>query len=131
MFSALKRNMSQTEIGSLKILVGAAKGLRKVHWIAWDRMCESKRSGGMRFRNYEDFNQTLLAKQAWRMATSPESLCSRVLRACYFEDGDLLSAKCPKGASYTWKSIVHGREMLKEGLNLAAGGWFKSLCLAR
>jgi hypothetical protein len=26
------------------------------------------------------------------------------------------NAKCPMCASYTWKSILHGRELLKEGL---------------
>jgi ribonuclease HI len=29
---------------------------------------------------------------------------------------DFLNAKCPKRASYTWRSILHGRELLKEGL---------------
>jgi hypothetical protein len=70
----------------------------------------------MGFRNYEDFNQVLLAKQAWRLTTSPYSLCARVLRARYFKDGDFLTASCPKHASYTWKSILHGRELLKEGI---------------
>jgi hypothetical protein len=75
-----------------------------------------KKKGGMGFQNYEDFNQALLAKQAWRMVTAPNSLCARVLRARYFENGDFLSAACPKKASYTWRSILHGRELLKEGL---------------
>jgi hypothetical protein len=79
-------------------------------------MCSSKRSGGMRFRDYVDFNQALLAKQAWRMITNPESLCARVLKARYADNRDLLSAKCPKRSSYTWRSVLHGRDLLKEGL---------------
>jgi hypothetical protein len=39
-----------------------------------------------------------------------------VLRARYFRDGQFLTASCPKAASYTWKSILHGRELLREGL---------------
>ena len=38
------------------------------------------------------------------------------MKARYFKDGNLLNAGCPGGASYTWKSIIHGRKLLKEGL---------------
>ena len=95
---------------------GAVDGKRKVPWIAWERMCAAKKSGGMGFRNYEYFNQALLAKQAWKLATEPESLCSRVLKARYYKNGDFLNARCPSGASVTWRSILFGRDLLKSGL---------------
>jgi ribonuclease HI len=95
---------------------GAADGKRKVHWISWDKMCATKRNGGLGFRSYPDFNQALLAKQAWRMVTKPDSLCASVLKARYFPNGNFLSAGCPKNASFTWKSMMHGRELLKAGL---------------
>jgi hypothetical protein len=34
----------------------------------------------------------------------------------YFPNGDFLEGMAPKNASTMWKSIVHGRDMLKEGL---------------
>jgi hypothetical protein len=70
----------------------------------------------MGFRNHHDFNQALLAKQAWRQVTTPNSLCARVLRARYYKNGDFLEASCPKQASFTWRSIIFGRDLLKEGL---------------
>lgn len=45
-----------------------------------------------------------------------ESLCAQVLRGRYFPDGNFLSAGCPKSASRTWKAMLQGRLMLKEGL---------------
>jgi hypothetical protein len=95
---------------------GDAEGKKKVHWIGWDRMCQSKQRGGMGFRNHHDFNQALLAKQAWRLVTSPNSLCARVLKARYYKSGDFMEASCPKSASLTWRSIIFGRDLLKEGL---------------
>jgi hypothetical protein len=50
------------------------------------------------------------------LPSHPESLCARVLRARYADGGDLLDAKCLKKASYTWRSVLHGRDLLKEGL---------------
>uniref|UniRef100_A0A453L8F8 Uncharacterized protein n=1 Tax=Aegilops tauschii subsp. strangulata TaxID=200361 RepID=A0A453L8F8_AEGTS len=87
-----------------------ANGERKVHWISWQKMCAVKRDGGMGFRDQEAFNQALLAKQAWRVLQCPSSLCARVLKARYFSEDTILTATCPATASYTFQSILHGRD---------------------
>lgn len=70
----------------------------------------------MRFRNFEAFNQALLAKQAWRILHVPQSLCARVLQARYFKDGSIMNATCPSGGSFTFRSILFGRDLLREGV---------------
>lgn len=92
---------------SSKFWWGASTGERKVHWIAWDKMYERKANGGMGFRDPEAFNQALLAKQAWRLL--------RVLSARYYSYGNIMNATCPNGASFTYRSIIHGRNLLSEG----------------
>ncbi|XP_050217407.1 uncharacterized protein LOC126668244 [Mercurialis annua] len=39
-----------------------------------------------------------------------------VLKCKYFKNSSFLEAKCPRTASFTWKSIMWGRELLNEGL---------------
>jgi hypothetical protein len=58
----------------------------------------------------------VLAKQAWRLLENPNSLCGRVLKARYFPNNSVLEATPTPGISYTWRSIVKGINLLKEGL---------------
>lgn len=115
-FQLTKKQCKQLSSVSSNFWWGDSEGRKKVHWIGWDRMCKSKQAGGMGFRDYGCFNQAFLAKQGWRLLTDPDSLCSKVLKGRYFRDGEFLDASCPKRASFTWKGIIHGRDLLKEGL---------------
>ena len=71
-----------------------------------------RRFGLQRFRL---FNQVLLARQAWRLLTCPDSLCARLLKAKYYPNVNLLQATLKSGASFTWQSIMKGLETFKLG----------------
>jgi hypothetical protein len=43
-------------------------------------------------------------------------LCGRILKARYFPHGNILQASCPHGASYAWRSITKGIDLMKEGM---------------
>jgi hypothetical protein len=88
---------------------------KRIHWSAWWKMCIPKLKGGMGFRDLQNFNLALLAKQVWRLLCDPDSLCAKVLRAKYFPDGNILHAKPKKGSSFTWQSILAGLECFKKG----------------
>lgn len=95
---------------------GAYRGKRKTHWKAWDHLLQPKAAGGMGFKDFRMFNQALLARQAWRLLVNPESLRARVLKERYYPNGRLEDTVFSTNASQTWQSIVHGLELLKQGL---------------
>lgn len=59
------------------------KEKNKVHLVKWQRLCQSKRDGGLGFRDLCSFNLTLLGKQLWCIIHYPNSLLSRILKAKY------------------------------------------------
>ncbi|KAK3157436.1 hypothetical protein QOZ80_2AG0122210 [Eleusine coracana subsp. coracana] len=58
----------------------------------------------------------MLARQAWRLMLHPETLCGRVLKAKYFRHGRLLGCREVDGMSYSWRSILMGLDLVKEGI---------------
>ena len=95
---------------------GSSADNRRMHWLRWDHLTRPKCSGGMGFRDLNLFNLAMLGKQGWRLITSPESLCARVLKGRYYHDTDFLHATRKKHASHTWRAILAGREVLQQGL---------------
>jgi hypothetical protein len=91
-------------------------GKEKCHWIGWERMSKAKEAGGLGFRDLHIFNLAMLARQCWRFVQCPDSLCATVLKAKYFPHSSILEARAEPGMSYTWRSILRGMEILKEGI---------------
>ncbi|KAL0298304.1 UNVERIFIED_CONTAM: putative mitochondrial protein [Sesamum radiatum] len=96
---------------------------RKVHWLAWDKLCSSKLDGGLGFLNLEAFNLALLAKQLWRLLTWPDCLVSKVLKAKYFPRNHLFDAKVGTRPSYTWRSIIAAREFT---IGMPLANWYRT-----
>ncbi|XP_037496446.1 uncharacterized protein LOC119371064 [Jatropha curcas] len=84
-------------------------------------MCGSKKDGGMGFRDLHCFNMAMLAKQGWRLLTSPNTLFYRVLKSKYFRDGRLLDAQMGQNPSFVWRGIMSSNMVLKHGVRGRVG----------
>ena len=96
-------------------------GKRKMSWVAWHRLTKPKAGGGLGLRGIQLFNQALLAKQAWRILTNPDCLLARVLLGKYCINKSFLEVQLPTVCSHGWRSILHGRELLKGNVGKAIG----------
>ena len=70
----------------------------------------------MGFKEIEKLNDSLLAKQVWRMINNPNSLCHHVFKARFFPNCSILEAKDSSIGSYAWKSILSARDVIRKGM---------------
>ena len=75
----------------------------------------------MGFRDIAMFNDSLLAKQAWRLLKNPESLLYKVFKVRFFPNCTIMEAKHTSGGSHAWNSILHGRDVLLRGYRWRIG----------
>ncbi|XP_035551035.1 uncharacterized protein LOC118349641 [Juglans regia] len=106
------------EISALiaKFWWGSQQNENRIQWKSWAKMGTAKTEGGMGFRELQNFNTALLAKQCWRIMTMPQFVAARVLKDKYFKHSDLLKAKLGWEPSKIWRSLWGSIGLLKEGL---------------
>ncbi|GJR94097.1 reverse transcriptase [Tanacetum coccineum] len=79
-------------------------------------LSQPKQQGGLGFRDFEAFNTALLAKQGWRLLINPEAFWGRILKGIYFPNSNFLVAKKGSHPSLVWSSLLHGRDLLLQGV---------------
>ncbi|XP_062019515.1 uncharacterized protein LOC133736097 [Rosa rugosa] len=94
---------------------GSSSDKRKIHWKKWDDLCHAKEVGGLGFRSLSEFNMSMLAKQAWRVISNPESLVAQLYKARYYPDGNFWNADAHATPSYSWRSLFATREFIQTG----------------
>ena len=75
----------------------------------------------MGFKDLANFNDALLAKQAWRLLHQKNSLFFRVFKARFFPHCSILEAPYSSTRSKPWHSILKGRDLLLKGARWRVG----------
>ena len=68
----------------------------------------------MGFRDIQKFNNTLLAKQVWRLIHQKDILLYKVFSAKYLPHGSIMEAVVPQKCSYAWWGILQAREVIEK-----------------
>jgi hypothetical protein len=63
---------------------------RKIHWSKKSILHTPKFDGGLGFKDLNMFNETMLAKQVWRLNTNPETLLVKCLKSEYYPNSYIL-----------------------------------------
>ncbi|KAM5577920.1 hypothetical protein ABKV19_008311, partial [Rosa sericea] len=74
-----------------------------------------------RTQGWREKTLSMAAKQGWRLIHRPDSLIAQLLKAKYYPNCSFMEAELKKGASYTWRSIMAGREVLRKGVRFQVG----------
>ncbi|XP_042972813.1 uncharacterized protein LOC122304620 [Carya illinoinensis] len=88
---------------------------RGIHWRGWGLMGNNKKEGGMGFRDIDNFNKAMLAKQEWMLQTSVDSLAARIFKEKYYRKGQFVEAKIGYKSSYMWRSLLSTQALVKSG----------------
>ena len=60
-------------------------------------------------------------KKTWRLLHDKNSLFYRVFKVKFFPNNLVMEASSPSSASYAWKSILRGREVIQRGASWRVG----------
>lgn len=88
---------------------------RFIAWNSWDKLCQPISLGGLRFKKAKDFNNAMLAKLDWMVASKRDSICMAVVRAKYKVKHDWLYSDPPKSASPSWRAIEKAKQLIVKG----------------
>ncbi|CAL8098739.1 unnamed protein product [Prunus armeniaca] len=84
---------------------------------------EPKNKGGLGLKSSANLDQALLAKIGWRIHNNDQGLWVKMFEDKYLKGQSILkpSLLCKKDGSSTWKGIMYGAQLLRQGMSWRLG----------
>ncbi|GAU41508.1 hypothetical protein TSUD_302460 [Trifolium subterraneum] len=100
-----------------------------IHLVGWNKIARPKNLGGLGIRPAREANTSLLGKLVWDMVQSSNKLWVNLLSNKYVAGPEILHSNSHSTGSPTWSSIIHAKNVLKDGFSWRAGSgsssfWF-------
>lgn len=80
--------------------------IRKMHLLSQDKICRSRWEEGLGLKNFSMMNQSMLAKQFWRINQNPQPLISKIFKAKYFPHSIIHDCIPKPHHSWFWRGII-------------------------
>ena len=97
------------------------ENVKKMAWVSWDKIATPKSCGGLGMKDFQSFNDAMLAKIGWRLLHNPNSLPGKILKGKYFPECSILQASEASVMSHGWCSVLTGRDLLLKKIGWAIG----------
>jgi hypothetical protein len=100
-----------------------------IHLVGWNKIAHPKNLGGLGIRPAREDNTSLLGKLVSDMVQSSNKLWVNLLSNKYVVGPAILHSNSHSTGSHTWSSIIHAKNVLKDGFTWRAGSgsssfWF-------
>jgi len=96
-------------------------GAKKMAWVSWDEMAQTKTNGGLGFREFECFNDAFPTKLRWRLLNNPTGLLARTLFGKYCQHEEFTKVPAVSAISHGWRGVLIGRDLLMRNMGWAVG----------
>lgn len=92
-----------------------------ISFIAWDKLCRDIEDGGLGVRDLKLFNEALLLKTVWQLASGQNKIWVAVMRAKYCPRKGIWGGKDARGASAMWRSVQQLKAFFKDDIRWHVG----------
>ncbi|GJU17883.1 hypothetical protein Tco_1145849 [Tanacetum coccineum] len=96
----------------------SARGKAKV---AWKQVCKPKDCGGLGVKDLEKWNEALLAKHLWNIASKKDSLWVKWIHAVRLKDASIWNVQWNEKDGWNWKCLLEIRDKIAHNFQFKIG----------